>query len=78
MTAVPTINVTRTGENIAALRKERGLSVREVQDVLGFHTPQAIFKWQRGECLPTLDNLVILAALFDVTIDEIVAVRQPK
>ncbi len=76
MTA-PLINVTMTGANIAALRKKRGLSIREVQEVLGFNTPQAIFKWQRGECLPTLDNLVILAALFDVTLDEIVAVKEP-
>lgn len=77
MTAAPLINVTMTGANIAALRKKKGLSVREVQEVLGFNTPQAIFKWQRGECLPTLDNLVILAALFEVTLDEIVAIKEP-
>ena len=76
MTATPLINVAETGANIAALRRKKGLTVRDVQDVLGFNTPQAIFKWQRGECLPTLDNLVILASLFDVTLDEIIAVRK--
>jgi len=44
-----------------------------MQNVFGFATPQAIYKWLRGAAMPSIDNLVILAALFDVTIDEIVA-----
>ena len=66
------INMTETGNNIARLRKERGLSVRNVQEALGFNNPQAIFKWQRGESLPTLDNLVVLAEVLGTTLDEIV------
>ncbi len=67
----PVIDPAATGRNIVCLRKQRGLSVRDLQDVLGFTTPQAIYKWQRGECLPTIDNLVVLSALFRVPIDEI-------
>lgn len=63
-----------TGSNIARLRRNSGLTVRDVQDVLGFSTPQAIFKWQRGDCLPTVDNLVILAKLFHVTVNDILIV----
>lgn len=63
-----------TGSNIARLRRNSGLSVKDVQDVLGFSTPQAIFKWQRGDCLPTVDNLVILAKLFHVTVNDILIV----
>lgn len=72
MNDIPMINMTETGLNIANLRKERGLTVKQVQDALGFRNKNAIFKWQRGETLPTLDNLVILANLFNVTLDEIV------
>lgn len=61
-----------TGNNISRLRKEKGLSIREIQEAMGFNTPQAIFKWQRGEALPTIDNLVVLSELFNMTIDEIV------
>ena len=61
----------RTGCNIARLRKESGLSVRDLQRLLGFTTPQAIYKWQQGRALPTLDNLVALAAVFGVKIDDI-------
>ena len=72
----PIINAAATGKNIETLRKQRGLSVRDLQDVLGFATPQAIYKWQRGTCLPSVDNLVVLAGLFGVTIDEILIFQE--
>lgn len=53
------------------LRINAGMTVKELQNVFGFSTPQAIYKWQRGEAMPTLDNMVVLAAVFGVTIDEI-------
>ncbi|MBR2685395.1 MAG: helix-turn-helix transcriptional regulator [Erysipelotrichaceae bacterium] len=71
---LPRIDMGLTGSNIARLRRNSGLTVRDVQDVLGFSTPQAIFKWQRGDCLPTVDNLVILAKLFHVTVNDILIV----
>jgi len=55
------------------LRKQQGLSVKQLQRLLGFATPQAIYKWQRGDSLPTIDNLVALAAIFDVPVDAILA-----
>ena len=71
MHTLPTIDIVRTGNNITRLRKESGLSVRDLQRMLGFTTPQAIYKWQQGRALPTLDNLVALAAVFGVKIDDI-------
>ena len=68
---VPVIDLKATGQNIELLRKSAGVSVRDIQDVMGFANPQAVSKWQKGVCLPTIDNLVILAAVLDVTIDEI-------
>lgn len=47
------------------------MSVRELQEIFGFATPQAIYKWQRGTVLPTVDNLAILAEVFQVYIDDI-------
>ena len=43
---------------------------------MGFNTPQALYKWERGLCLPTLDNLVILAELFNVSIEDILAIKK--
>lgn len=70
--SIPTINMKATGENIEKLRKQCGLSVRDLQNIFNFGTPQAIYKWQWGRTLPTLDNLVLLAAVFGVSMDEII------
>lgn len=72
---IPTIDMVMTGQNIKNLRKKSGITVAALQQVLGFSSPQAIFKWQRGDSLPTVDNLVILAALFKVTVDDILVVN---
>ena len=71
MNRLPLIDMTATGINITRMRIAAGLSVKDVQDVFGFSTPQAVYKWQRGTALPTVDNLVVLAALFGVKIDDI-------
>ena len=68
---IPVIDLVRTGENITNLRKAAGLSVHDLQNVFGFNSPQAIYKWQNGTALPTVDNLIVLAALLDVRIDDI-------
>ena len=71
MNRIPVIDMTATGINITRMRIAAGLTVKDVQDVFGFSTPQAIYKWQRGTALPTVDNLVALAAIFGVKIDDI-------
>jgi len=68
---IPVIDMVKTGQNIMKLRVATGLSVKDLQDVFGFATPQAIYKWQHGTALPTIDNLVVLAAVFQVHMDEI-------
>ena len=72
MFTMPTINMLETGKRIKDLRMDAGMTVKDLQDIFGFTTPNAIYKWQHGTALPTLDNLVILAAVFDVAIDDIV------
>lgn len=67
----PVIDMTATGQNIVRLRKRAGLTVKDLQDIFGFATPQAIYKWQRGTAMPTLDNIAVLAAVFGVMIDDI-------
>ena len=71
-----TIDMVAPGKNITRLRKESGLSVRDLAEIFGFTTPQAVYKWQHGTAIPTIDNLVVLAAVFGVTMDEIVVTSQ--
>ena len=76
MNFMPVINMTATGMNIARLRKNAGMTVRNLQAIFGFANPQAIYKWQRGETMPTLDNMIVLAAVFNVTVDEILVLEE--
>ncbi len=62
--------------NITRLRKNAGMTVRDLQAIFGFANPQAIYKWQRGEAMPTLDNMIVLAAVFNVTVDEILVLQE--
>ena len=67
----PVIDLKATGRNIRRLRIERGLSVSTMQTFFGFVEPRAIYKWQNGETLPTVDNLFALGKLLEVPMDQI-------
>ena len=67
----PVINLKSTGSNIESCRREAGLSVRDLQDYFGFEYPQAIYKWQHGECLPTVDNLLALSRILEVRMEDL-------
>ena len=69
---VPVIDLKATGQNIKKIRQASGVSVRDLQMVLGFTNPQAIYKWQNGDSMPSLDNLVILASVLGVSMDDII------
>ena len=67
----PTINLSATGMNIQRLRKSRGLSVKDLQEFFGFEAPQAIYKWQSGASLPSVDNLLALSQILEVPMERI-------
>lgn len=72
---LPTIDMIQTGKNINRLRKQANLSVKDLQNIFGFATPQAIYKWQQGAALPSIDNLVVLAAVLQVSLNDILVVN---
>ncbi len=71
-----TIDMKTTGANIKSFIKNRKMKIAEVQAAFGFNTPQAIYKWMRGDTVPTIDNIVILADMFGVGIGDIIAVKR--
>ena len=72
----PLVNAVETGKNIK--REEKGITVKELQKIFGFDTPQAIYRWQRGEILPCLDNLLVLAKILDVQVEDLIIQNQIK
>lgn len=78
MLTLPMIDPVLTGANIVRLRKEAGLSVHDLQAIFGFNSPQAIYKWQSGASLPSIDNLIALSRVLHVPIDDILVIRDPS
>ena len=78
MLDLPMIDPVLTGANIARLRKAAGLSVHDLQTIFGFNSPQAIYKWQSGASLPSIDNLIALSRVLHVPIDDILVTRDPS
>ena len=67
----PIINVAATAANIKACRIRAGYTVREIQNIFNFSSPEAIYAWEKGKYLPTIDNMVVIAVVYGVTIDKI-------
>lgn len=58
------------GEKIQLYRKQFGLSQEELGQKLSV-SRQTISLWEKGQTLPSIDNLIRLKEIFDVSIDEI-------
>ena len=71
----PVIDLKATGVNIQRLREERGFTVRDLQRFFGFEDPAAIYHWQNGKNLPSVDNLCALSKIFGVPMDDIIVLR---
>ena len=67
----PVIDMKRTGKNIQNLREKRGLTVNDVRRYINLDNPQAIYQWQKGISLPSVDHLLALSVLFDVKMEDI-------
>jgi len=57
-------------ERLVKLRKQKGYSQEELADKLGL-SRQAVSKWERAEASPDTDNLICLAKLYNVSLDEL-------
>ncbi len=68
------IDMTATGRNIHSMRINAGMTIKAIQQACGV-TATAVCNWQRGKAMPTIDNLVILAQIWDVKIDDIIVTR---
>ncbi len=63
-----------TGNRIRELLLNKGYTVKDIQEVMGFENPQAVYKWLSGKSLPSLDNLLILSKVLHTSIEDILVV----
>lgn len=71
----PVIDLQATGETIRKLRIINRYSVKELQQVFGFEYPQAIYAWEQGKNIPSIDNLMVLSQLFHVSVEDLIKVN---
>ena len=71
----PILDPVATGRNIDDIRRDRNLSVAALEDALGLSTTNAIYKWFRGDSMPTLDNIVILSSILKVSINDMIVTK---
>lgn len=71
---MPIVDMKETGNRIKSMIRQKGMKISDIQAIFGFNTPQAIYKWMRGDAMPTIDNIVMLADIFGVEISDIVVV----
>ena len=78
--SIPLIDVPATSKNLKNLRESHNFTVAQVQKLLGMENPQSIYNWENSESkyLPRLDNLVFLAKLYEVSIDELLVIKMEK
>lgn len=67
----PILDPKATGARIKELRMAHHLKVEDIARFMGFESEQAVYKWQRGDSLPTVDNLYALSRLFETSVDDI-------
>ena len=60
-----------TANKLYELRKKSGLSQEELAEKIGV-SRQAVSKWERAETSPDTDNLIALANLYNVSLDELI------
>ena len=65
------LSKTLTGKKIRDEMLKRKMTVRDLQDALEQDSPQSIYKWLRGESLPSLPNMLVLGELFKVPLERL-------
>ena len=62
----------KIANRLVELRKKNGLSQEQLAEQLGL-SRQAVSKWERAEASPDTDNLICLAKIYGISLDELLA-----
>ena len=69
------LDLNATGAKIKTIMKQKGMSPRRLQVIMDFPYVQTIYNWFAGKNMPTIDNLVVLASVLGVSMDELVVTK---
>lgn len=78
MLNIPVIDVVATSKKLKSMRVQHKLSVAQLQEEFAMENPQSIYNWENpdNKTLPCIDNLVILAKLYKIRIDDLLVIQE--
>ena len=71
----PNIDLQETGRRIQSAIRKSGYSVREVQEYLHLSCPQPIYRWFKGQILPSLNHVYALSLLLHIHMEDLLVVQ---
>ena len=72
---MPVVDVTATGNRFHDMTDAAGFTAKDFADACCLTNRNAVYKWFRGTCMPTIDNFIIIAHMLGTTIDNLLVVR---
>lgn len=69
------IDMQKTGEHLKELCRQHGIAVSDIQKLLYLKCPQSIYRWFKGETLPTVDHLIVLAHRMKLPVEELIVLK---
>lgn len=67
------INLELTGKKLNRILTKAGISARQIQNMLSIGSVQSVYRWYRGETLPTVDHLYDLSRILNCHMEELLA-----
>ena len=71
-----TVNVAETGKKLKRMRKASGIKLKDLIKEIGIASFMPIYKWENGKCLPKVDTLLNLAAVYGVSMEEMLVINE--
>ncbi|MBQ0052734.1 MAG: helix-turn-helix transcriptional regulator [Treponema sp.] len=74
----PIIDIENTSLRLKEIREQNNIKISQLQSLFGMINPQSIYNWENPQKknLPRIDNLVILAKTYNVSIDDLIVLKQ--
>ncbi|MGN1451891.1 MAG: helix-turn-helix domain-containing protein [Eubacteriales bacterium] len=63
--------------NLAFYRKEKGLTQAELAEMINY-SDKSVSKWERGDGLPDVYVLTVIAGLFNITVNDLLSPEEPR
>ena len=71
----PNIDMIKTGQKIKECIQKTGYAVKDIQKILNLSCPQSIYRWFKGQILPSVDHLYTLSRILEIHMEELIVAK---